>query len=98
MITPRYIPELSAKAFWDVDVNALHFQKNAEHIIKKVFDAGTFDDVLEVLVCYGDDAVKNVLVNAHYLDGRGRDLTCALYNLKPSDLKCFTKKAFHMTY
>lgn len=33
MITPRYIPELSAKAFWDVDVNALHFRKDAENII-----------------------------------------------------------------
>lgn len=98
MLKYKYQPQLTKKAFWDIDFDKLDYEKNAEEIIKSVFNYGTLDDVIEILVCYGDEQVKNVLVNAEYLDGFGRDMTCAVFNLKPTDLKCYTKKPFHQTY
>lgn len=98
MLKFKYKPQLSKKAFWDTDFEKLDYEKNAEAVIKAVFNYGTMDDVMEVLVCYGDDAVKKTLLNAPYLDGFGRDMTCAIFNLKPHDLKCYTKKPFHQTF
>jgi hypothetical protein len=98
MLKYKYKPQLSKKAFWDTDFEKLDYEQDAEYIIKAVFNYGTLDDVMEVLICYGEEAVKNTLVKAHYLDGWGRDMACAIFNLKPTDLACCTKKPFHQTF
>lgn len=98
MLNYKYKPQLSKKAFLDTDFEKLDYENKAEAIIKAVFNYGTMDDVMEILVCYGDEAVKQTLINAYYLDGWGRDLGCAIFNLKPTDLKCYTRKPFHQSY
>lgn len=92
------MPILSLKAFWDTDFSKIDYDKNTTDIIKRVFAHGTIDDVYEVRAAYGDDVVKQTLIKADYLDGYGRDLTCAIYRLKPSQLKCYTTTPFHKTY
>ena len=98
MLKFKYKPQISKKAFWDTDFEKLDYEKNAKAIIKSVFDYGTLDDVMEVLVCYGDNTVKNVLANAYYLDGGARNMAYVFFNLKNDDLKCKHRKPFHFTY
>ncbi|MBI2967285.1 MAG: hypothetical protein HYY40_05665 [Bacteroidetes bacterium] len=98
MVKYKYKPQISKKAFWDTEFEKLDYEKNAEAIIEAVFNYGTLDDVLEVMVCYGDDVVKQTLVNAYYLDGGARNLAHVFFNLKPTDLKCNPRKPLHFTY
>ena len=85
MLKYKYKPELSKKAFWDVAFRDLDYEKNAEYIISRVFDYGTLDDIGELLVCYGDKNVKNVLINTRYLDGFGREMANYIFKLKSMD-------------
>ena len=45
-------PVLSKQAFWDVDMDKIDYEKNAGHVIQKVFDRGTLNDILAILNFY----------------------------------------------
>ena len=49
MINPAEIIHLSKQAFWDVDIDKLDYEKNADYIISKVFDNGSLQDVIEII-------------------------------------------------
>ncbi|MBN8703943.1 MAG: hypothetical protein J0M08_12825 [Bacteroidetes bacterium] len=85
-------PKVSNRAFWDVNYNSIDYNKHADYVIKKVFDLGTLDDIMEVLVCYGEEKVKDVIINADRLDSGAIEMAYIIFDVKPLDLKCYTKK------
>ena len=98
MLKYKYKPEISTRAFWDTDVDSLDYEKDAAYIIKSVFNYGRVEDIIELLVCYGNKAVKDVICNATYLDGTGRDMALAIFDIRPEKLKCYSKKPYHLSY
>ena len=54
----------SKQAFWSDDFEALSPDTDGDYIIARVFDAGTFDDMRNVLVYYGQERVKKALLSA----------------------------------
>lgn len=95
MINPAEIIHLSKQAFWDVDMDKLDFKKNADYIIAKVFDSGSLQDVMEIIVWYGDDKVVNALMNAPYLKEITMVFASKLFNIPISSFKCSTTKQYH---
>jgi len=91
----KTIENLSDRAFWDVHFEKLEPDKHKNFIIIKVFDYGNWNDVLSVLGYYGKDRVRKCLINADSLQEHTIDLVRWLLEIKPSDLKCFTKKQLH---
>ena len=47
--------------FWDTDINTLDWDKNRQWIIRRVFEYGGEDEILETISFYGKDVVKEVL-------------------------------------
>jgi len=47
--------------FWDTDINTIDIKKNADAIICRVFERGTFNDILNTLEYYGYDRFVNGL-------------------------------------
>jgi hypothetical protein len=95
MINPAEIIHLSKQAFWDVDVDKLDYEKNADYIISKVFDNGSLQDILEIMAWYGDNKVKNALMNAPYLKEITMVFASKLFNVPISSFKCSTTKQYH---
>ena len=47
--------------FWDTDINTLDWDKNRQWIIRRVFEYGGEDEILETIRFYGKDVIKEVL-------------------------------------
>ncbi len=88
-------PQFSTYLFWDSDPEKIDFQRDASHVIRRVFDIGRLDDVAEVLRYYPQKTIVHTLLSAHYLPENAIYLACALFNLKKEDFKCYTSKQYH---
>lgn len=95
MINPAEIIHLSKQAFWDVDMDKLDYEKNADYIISKVFDNGSLQDILEIMAWYGDSRVKKALMAAPYLKEITMVFASKLFNIPISSFKCSTTKQYH---
>ena len=91
-------PIISKRAFWDIDMDKMDYHAKSDFIIRRVFERGTLDDIIEVLVFYGRKHVKEALVNAHYLPMDTMMLACTVLNLQLNDFLCYTTKRFLQNY
>ena len=85
-------PILSKQAFWDVDMDKIDYQKHARHVIEKVIERGTWNDFLAIRHFYGDTIIKSEIINAGWLGDKEIHFCCTIFDLKPNDFKCYTKK------
>lgn len=89
------IIKLSDKAFWDVDMNKLDYKRQADAIIVRIFERGSWEDILEVSAFYGRERVIAALVNAAYLMEKTIAFASNIFNIPPSSFKCCTTKQYH---
>ena len=85
-------PILSKQAFWDVDMDSIDYEKNARYVIEKVIDRGSFEDFIALKKFYGDNRIKKEIVNAKWIGDKEMYFCCAVFNLEPTDFKCYMKK------
>jgi len=95
MIPANQIIHLSKDAFWDVNIEKMDYEKNADYIIRKVFDYGSMEDVLEVMAFYGKEKVKKALIAAPYLKEITMVFVSKLFDIPISSFKCSTTKQYH---
>lgn len=82
---------LPAYAFWDVDGEKLDFTKDKEFIISRMFERGKLDDVLSIVVFYGQDETRKVLCNNKYLARKGLFLAHALLGVSLANFKAYDR-------
>ncbi len=87
----KVIPQLSNKAFWDTDMKLLDFDKQKKAIIGRVFNDGTWNDILAVWNYYGDAIVVDSLVTAAYLKRSAVLLAAKMFKIDPKLFKCYEK-------
>lgn len=95
MVNPAEIIHLSKQAFWDVDMDKLDYEIQANAIIRRVFDHGSWEDILEVVVYYGKEKVTTALTSAPYLKEITIVFASKLFHIPYADFKCSTTKQFH---
>lgn len=92
----RPLPKLSSKAFWSGSVPKEErlFKLWKKGLIVNVFENGTFDDMVELIVYYGRKNVVRTLENVIPLRKRTMNLCCSIFNLKPENFKCYRENRF----
>jgi hypothetical protein len=95
MIPASDIAQLSNRAFWDVDMSKLDYEKQADYIIRKIFEYGSWNDILEITVYYGIDKIKSVLTTASYLRENTLYFASLFLDIPRSQFKCYTTKQYH---
>ncbi len=90
MIPANQIIHLSSRAFWDVDMSKMDYEKNWAYIIRKVFERGSLEDVAEVMAYYGDEKAKEALVTAPSLRQQTFVFASKLFNMPLSSFQCYT--------
>ena len=100
MKTPKYIPEISPVVFWDVPKEDIDYTKDSYFIINRVFNYGNFQEVADIIVCYGKEYVKEILLSSTELNIFGlstasaflgineAQFACTCYGRKPFPLNC----------
>lgn len=94
------LPKISTTAFWDVQLDfnsAEEFEKYSAFIIAKIFEYGTFDDIIKIIIYYGKRRIKKEIVDSD-LKYKTISLCCVLFNLKKTDFKCYRKRLLNQTY
>lgn len=92
-------PVLSSKLLWDIDISTLNFEDAAEWIIERVFDKGSFEEVVSVVKYYGKEKVEHYLKNTpKRLPNHAILLAKAIFGLNFKDFKCLEKNPFQPVY
>ena len=85
-------PVLSKQAFWDVDMDKIDYEKNARFVVEKIIERGKSKDFDNLLEFYGFDTVGKLALQANWLSDISINFCCILFDLKPTDFKCYEKK------
>ena len=91
----RPLPEFSPWLFWDSDLEKIDYERDASYVIRRVFDIGKLEDVVEVLRYYRTGLIKKILTDATYLPQNAIRLSTALFHLQTKDFKCYSSKRSH---
>lgn len=95
MVKPEEILQLSKKAFWDIDIKRLNYSSQANYIIRKVFEFGSWEDILEITVFYGIKKVKEVLTSATYLKENTLYFSSLFLDIPRTQFACYTTIQYH---
>lgn len=95
MVKAEDIIKLSNKAFWDVDISRLDYSRQANYIIRKVFENGSWEDILETTVYYGINKVKEVLTTSTYLKENTLYFASLFLDIPQSQFACYTTTQYH---
>ncbi|HSK14333.1 MAG TPA: hypothetical protein VK907_14025 [Phnomibacter sp.] len=85
---------LSKKAFWDVRIEEINFEKHARYVMEKVFNNGSWSDQVATMRYYGLERIKEEVVEIEYLRKPVLAFLSAFLNIPKTDLKCYTKHQF----
>ena len=63
--------------------------KNKDYIILKIFNNGTWKDILNIIHFYGKNKVNETLINAEDITESGLQLASLIFKTNKSDFKCY---------
>lgn len=89
MDAPKNKPVFNKRIFWDVNFEALDYDKKSSFVIERVFERGDVDDIRQCRRYYGDERVCNVLTHAKWLSLASIYLACALFDNELTDYRCY---------
>lgn len=89
MQSSTYNPVFNRRIFWDVDFDKLDYNGKASFIIERVFERGDVEDIRNCRRYYGDDKIKQVLINAKWLSLPVIYLATALFENELTDYRCY---------
>ena len=83
-------PVFNKRIFWDVNFDAIDYDKKASFVIERVFERGDVDDIRQCRRYYGDKKVTSVLLKAKYLPERRLHLAAAVIDKPVTEFRCYT--------
>ncbi|MFP3043902.1 hypothetical protein LQZ19_18975 [Treponema primitia] len=82
-------PQFSKVLFWDVNSEAIDYDKQIEFVLERVFLKGTEDDERAALEYYGFNKIKKTAMRLTYLDKATLAYLSAVLNVKQRKFKCY---------
>ncbi len=85
-------PNISKRAFWDIDYNSINWDHNSQYLIIRVIERGKLQDLFALIRYYGKDKIKQELVNASQLPQRTYYFALTYFDLTKEDFRCSISK------
>ena len=82
-------PVFERRIFWDVNFDNLDYDGKANFIIERVFDRGDVPDIRNCRRYYGDDKIREVLLNAKFLSKVSMYLAAAVIDRPITEFRCY---------
>lgn len=83
-------PIFNRRIFWDVDFDAIDYDKSARFVIERVFERGDVEDIRQCRRYYGDEKIAEILLTAKYLPERRLHLAAAVIDKPITEFRCYT--------
>ena len=91
-------PNFDRRIFWDVDYDRMDIDAKWRFVIERVFERGDVEDVRQCRRYYGDEKVKEALLNAKYLSGSTLYFSSAIVGVPVEKFRCYTPKLFQRDF
>ncbi|MFC0516133.1 DUF6922 domain-containing protein [Mucilaginibacter angelicae] len=85
-------PILSRKAFCDVNMDNIDFEKDALFVMESVINNGSFEDFHSIRKFYGDKKMCETIIGTKELGPKEVNFCCLVFKLKPQDFIYPVKK------
>ena len=82
-------PTLDRRIFWDVDFDKLDYDAKASFVIERVFERGDVQDIRNCRRYYGDEQVKDALLNTKFLPLHSTYLASAVIGEPLDRFRCY---------
>ena len=82
---------LSQYLFWDYNTNMLDPNTDKKLILERVFTMGTEKDEKEVFNFYGNDTIKNTILDVKYFDKKTLNYLSVIFGIPKENFKCYKK-------
>jgi hypothetical protein len=82
----------SKTAFWDIDWTSLDSQADSAFIINRVFNYGTWADMLAVMRYYGLDRIRQEAVQGAYYKPTALSFLCLILGLNETDFTAYQRR------
>ncbi len=90
--TPEIQPNVSKRAFWDIDFNTIDWEHNTQYLIIRVIERGKLQDIIELIKFYGKERIKDELKSASRLPIRTYNFAKTYFSLNSDDFRCSISK------
>jgi len=94
---PKTKPIFNKRIFWDVDFENIDYDLHINWIIERVFDRGDVEDIRNCRKYYGDEKIKEILLNAKYISERRLYLASVIINQSIENFRCHKLKQLNPT-
>ncbi len=81
--------ELRPSLFWDTDVAKIDLQRHRAFVIERITSRGRLEEFREMLKYYGRDTVRDVLLQARYLDKRTLAFCALIFHVPKTAFRCY---------
>jgi len=79
---------LTKDIFWDVKMENLHYQKDADFIIERVLNYGDKKDYQKIKEIYGFSEIKNIAKKINYINKKNINFWGIIFNIPSNLFKC----------
>lgn len=81
--------QLRPSLFWDMDIQTVDLEKHKAIVIERILTRGRWEEAREMLAFYGKKTVKQVVLEARYLDKYTLAFCCAIFNIPKTEFRCY---------
>jgi hypothetical protein len=89
---PIHSARISRIAFWDVDPEQIDLERDSLMVMGRVFNYGTWADMVAVLKYYGIKRIKKEIIFASYLKKTALSFLCLITGLDKNEFKVIQKR------
>ena len=84
--------QINEVLFWDINFDRIDFANQKAFIIPRVMDRGTKKDVKLIWNFYGEEIIKESLINTRFLENKTIHFFANLFSIQPEDFRAFRMK------
>jgi hypothetical protein len=85
------LSKLSTHLFWDCNIDCLDPNIDKKLILERVFSRGTENDEREVFNYYGENVIKNTVLDIKYFDKKTLNYLSVVFNVPKEEFKCYKR-------
>ena len=90
--------KITEALFWDINFAKIDFAKQKAFIIPRVMDRGTKKDVKLIWNFYGEETIKESLINTRFLENKTIHLFANLFSIQLEDFRAYRMKQIKPYY
>lgn len=98
MKAPKYTPEIRSCVLWDVPEEEKKFTEYSDFFICRVFNYGNFKEIADIIICYGREYVKELLLSTNNLNYFGLEAASAFLAIPEKQFQCYILKQYPRSY